>query len=220
MPLVSLSRRVRPAVPRVAIVAVAAVAAVAGLVVHSGQADHLLARVRGDDWSGEADRLVDLLNLEPGMAVADVGAGRGELAIEMAKRLGVSGRVYATEIDPVRLDDIRRAVRDAGLGTVTVVTAGDRDSNLPDACCDAIYLREVYHHFSDPAFTTTTLHRALKPGGRLAVIDYPQRGTSGGNCHCIDKQELIRQVTAAGFDHVSDQDRWSGSRYIVVFRKR
>jgi ubiquinone/menaquinone biosynthesis C-methylase UbiE len=220
MPPVSPWRWSRPAALRVAIAAAAAVAAVAGLLVHTGQADRLLALARGDDWSGEADRLVRLLGLEPGMTIADVGAGRGELAIEMAKRLGPSGRVYATEIDPARLDDIRRAAREAALETVTVVTAGDRESRLPEACCDAIYLREVYHHFSDPAFTTATLHRALKPGGRLAVIDYPQRGSSGGNCHCIDKQELIRQVTAAGFDHISDEDRWSGSRYIVVFRKR
>jgi precorrin-6B methylase 2 len=203
-----------------ALVATVAVAAAAGLLVQTGQADRLLALARGDDWPHEADRLMSLLSLEPGMVVADVGAGRGELAVEMAKRLGASGRVYATEIDAGRLDDIRRAVRAAGIDTVTVVTAGERESHLPEGCCDAIYLREVYHHFSDPAFTTTTLHRALKPGGLLAVIDYPRRESFGGDCHCIDKRELIQQVTAAGFDHVSDEDRWSGSRYIVVFRKR
>lgn len=219
MPLAAPWHWSRPVAPRVAIATIVAAAVVAGLLVHTGHADRLPALARGDDWSGEADRLVRLLDLDPGMTIADVGAGRGELAIEMAKRLGPSGRVYATEIDPARLDDIRRAVRDAALETVTVVTAGDRESHLPEGCCDAIYLREVYHHFSDPAFTTATLHRALKPGGRLAVIDYPQRGSFNGNCHCIDKQELIRQVTAAGFEHVSDEDRWSGSRYIVVFRK-
>lgn len=209
--------------PRRAVLAsgvLAALAAGASLLVGTGQAHRLLALARGDDWSGEADRLMILLDLKPGMTVADVGAGRGELAVEMAKRLGASGRVYATEIDPARLDDIRRAVRDAGLDTVTVVTAGERESHLPEACCDAIYLREVYHHFTDPAFTTATLHRALKPGGLLAVIDYPERRSFGGDCHCIDKHELIRQVTSTGFDHVRDEDRWSGSRYIVVFRKR
>lgn len=215
------SRRSRRAVLATGVLAaVTAGALVAGLLFYTGQGHHLLALARGDDWPGEADRLMSLLGLKPGMAVADVGAGRGELAVEMAKRLGASGRVYATEIDPSRLDDIRRAARDARLDTVTVVTAGERESNLPEECCDAIYLREVYHHFADPAFTTATLHRALKPGGLLAVIDYPPRGSFGGDCHCIDKRELIRQVTSTGFDHVGDEDRWSGSRYVVVFRKR
>jgi ubiquinone/menaquinone biosynthesis C-methylase UbiE len=220
MPLIPRPRWLRPGVRRIAAVATVATAALAGLLLYSGQGERVLALARGDDWSSEADRLVRVLGLEPGMTVADVGAGRGELAIEMARRLGPSGHVYATEIDPARLEDIRRAVRDAGLDTVTVVTAGARESHLPEACCNAIYLREVYHHLSDPAVTTMTLHRALKPGGLLAVIDYPERGSSGGNCHCIDKQEVIRQVAAAGFEHVSDEDRWSGSRYLVVFRKR
>lgn len=172
-----------------------------------------------DDWPDEADRLMQELALTPGMTVGEIGAGRGDLTIEMARRLGPRGRVFSTEIDAARLADIRRAAKDASLDNISVITAGERDANLPDACCDAIYMREVFHHFADPTHTTASLRRALKPGGLLAVIDYPQRGSPGSTCHCIDKAELIRLVTAQGFEVVREKDRWAEIRYLVVFRR-
>lgn len=176
--------------------------------------------VAADDWTDEAERLARVLRLQPSMTIAEIGAGRGELTVEMARRVP-QGRVYSTEIDRARLGDIERRVEEAGLPHVTVLEAGERDSNLPDGCCDAVFMREVYHHFGDAEHTTRTLHRALKPGGLLAVIDYPERGALfGGDCHCIAKDALIAQVTALGFEVVADEDRWAGIRYLVVFRKR
>jgi ubiquinone/menaquinone biosynthesis C-methylase UbiE len=172
-----------------------------------------------DDWPDEARRLTAVLAISPSATIAEIGAGHGELTVEMAKRVP-EGRMFSTEIDRDRLRDIERAVANAGAHHVTVIEAGQRDSNLPEGCCDAVYMREVYHHFDDGAVMTATIHRALRPGGLLAVIDYPQRGPSDGNCHCIPKPALIAQVTARGFEVVEDEDRWSGTRYLVVFRKR
>jgi ubiquinone/menaquinone biosynthesis C-methylase UbiE len=173
-----------------------------------------------DDWPDEASRLASVIALQPDMTLAEVGAGHGELTVEMAKRLGPGGRLFSTEIDPRRLEDIRAAVERAGLANVTVITAGEREANLPAGCCDAIFMREVYHHFSDPQGMVESLRRALKPGGMLVVIDFPSRGPSGANCHCIDKAELTRQVTAHGFEPVGDEDRWSGTRYLAAFRRQ
>lgn len=172
-----------------------------------------------DDWPDEARRLTQVLRVGSATVLAEVGAGRGDLAVEMAARVP-QGHLYATELDPARLADVKRAVADAKLSNVTVLEAGERESRLPEGCCDAVFMREVYHHFSDPAFTTATLHRALKPGGLLAVIDYPQRGAFGGDCHCIGQERLIELVTPQGFEVVSREDGWAGSRYLVVFRKR
>lgn len=172
-----------------------------------------------EEWPDEADRLVKRLALPRQATVAEIGAGRGELTVEVARRLGADGRLFSTEIDDARRDDIRRAVADAKLANVTVVTAGERSSNLDDGCCDAIYMREVFHHFGDRPAMTASLRQALKPGGRLAVIDYPLPNNYGGDCHCIDKAELIRIVTAAGFEVEHQQDRWAGIRYLVVFRR-
>ena len=172
-----------------------------------------------EDWTDEARRLLKVLALPASATVAEVGAGKGDLTIEMAKRLP-EGRVYSTEIDADRIADIKRAVGNAALRNVSVLEAGRLDSNLPEGCCDAVYMREVYHHFEDGPGTTATIHRALKPNGLLAVIDYPERGPAGGNCHCIAKAALIAQVTAQGFEVVTDEDEWSGVRYLVVFRRR
>lgn len=176
--------------------------------------------VAADDWADEAARLAKVLRMHSAMTLAEVGAGRGDLTVEMARRVP-EGRVYSTEIDRARLRDIERAVADARLSNVTVLEAGERESQLPPGCCDAVFMREVYHHFADPSYTTSTIHRALKSGGLLAVIDYPKRGELyGGNCHCMPKDTLIAQVTAQGFEVVADEDAWAGIRYLVVFRKR
>jgi predicted methyltransferase len=194
------------------LVVVLAAAAAAGLALRARAA-------ADDDWPDEGARLVRVLAVGAGATVAEIGAGRGELTVEVARQIGPTGRLYSTEIDAARRDDIQRAAEAAALANVTVVAAGERDTNLPEACCDAVYMREVFHHFGDKATMAAALRRAIKPGGRLGVIDYPLRSNYGGDCHCIDKAELIRIVTAAGFAMVHEQDRWAGIRYLLVFRR-
>ena len=99
----------------------------------------------------EAERLVETLELRPGDAVADIGAGAGAMSVAVAVVLGPRSRLYATEISAARLDEIRAAVSEAGLDNVTVVEGHATRTNLPEACCDAIFVRRVYHHFGDPA---------------------------------------------------------------------
>ena len=100
----------------------------------------------GAQTAEEAARLFDALELEPGMTVGEVGAGRGEMTIEMANRLGGEGHVYTNELDPARLEDIRNAVRREQIENVTVIESGANSTNLPERCCDAIFMRDVYHH--------------------------------------------------------------------------
>src|SRR5215475_12008170 len=143
----------------------------------------LLAVVLGagcNSWRGfgfraggpEMPRLRDELALKPGMSVADVGAGRGELTVALAAEVGPSGQVFSTDIDTHALEQIRARVAAAELRNVTVVQARARDTGLPTHCCDAVVLRRVYHHLSDPAATNGDLLRALRPGGVLAIIDF------------------------------------------------
>ena len=100
------------------------------------------------DADGEAGRLTEILGLAPGMTFADVGAGRGRLSVAMARRLGPTGRVYATEVDDKRLAQIREGGRSAGLDNIIVVAGGEEETGLPAGCCDAIVLRAVYHHLT------------------------------------------------------------------------
>ena len=168
----------------------------------------------------EVDRLIDLLQLRDGTRLAEIGAGTGWLTVEMASRVGASGRVYSTELSPRRLGQIRDAVADAGLANVTVVEAGEQSANLPAGCCDAVFMRRVYHHFADASAITDDLHDALVGGGRLVIIEFESSGLLGTVTRMgIEQSRLITEVTAGGFELVS-VDEWPGwGHYLAVFRK-
>ena len=182
----------------------------------------LVLRLAGGNDETEVERLAQVLDIQPGDSVADVGAGDGWLSIEMAAIVGESGHLFATELSADRRDDIRASVAAAGLDNVTVVEAGERETNLAAECCDAIFMRRVYHHLTDTAATNASLRAALKPGGRLAVIELefegllrPLRGWE----HWTDDAQVVAEVTAAGLTHVETVDWPLGAHYAAVFRK-
>ena len=169
-----------------------------------------------DNWMGfgfdasspELARLKQALALKAGMVVADVGAGKGELTRALADTVGPGGRAFATEVDPDRLTALRAMV-DAGKSrNVTIVEADSRDSRLPAGCCDAIVLRRVYHHLTDPAETIASLLRALRPGGLLAVIDMPPPVFIGRGSFGVPAQSVVDEVTATGFEMVHLHRDW------------
>ena len=177
----------------------------------------------------EAARLPALLELKPGSAVADVGAGKGKMAARMAAHVGPQGHVFATEIDAERLADIRKAAAKAGMGNVTVMEGGERDTRLPERCCEAIFLRKVYHHVTDPAPMNASLYRSLRPGGVLAIIDFspgtffwlwrPKGVPENRGGHGIPQKIVIEELTGAGFRLERVANDWPGWQYCVVFRK-
>jgi SAM-dependent methyltransferase len=180
----------------------------------------------------EMPRLRQVLGLKPGVSVADVGAGKGQVTLALAAEVGPSGHVFSTDIDPESLEQIRAAVAAEKLENVTVLRAQARDTGLPDNCCDAILLRRVYHHLTDPAETDASLLRALRPGGVLAVVDFPPfwfwpwapagvPENRGG--HGVASPLVVDEVTAAGFQLLQVINDWPGrgplSSYCAVFRK-
>jgi len=178
--------------------------------------------------TAEVQRIAEVLELEPGMLIADVGAGDGDFSVQLAERVGEDGRVYSTEVDEDQVDDIRRRIERAELGNVTPVLGNDQDTGLPENCCDAILLRLVYHHFTDPSPMRESLRRALRPGGLIAVIDFePHQGWGrvagvpdrGG--HGIRAEDLIEEMTSDGFEVIARFDDWQGEgdRFCVVFRR-
>lgn len=178
--------------------------------------------------ASEAYRIAEVLGLEPGLAVADVGAGDGEWTVSIARRVGPEGHVWATEVADDELEEIRQRVDREELGNVTVVRGAQTTSGLPDACCDAILLRLVYHHFTDPSRMRSDLRRALRPGGVLAVIDIePQEhwrkleGVPERGGHGIPADDLVRELVSDGFREVRRIEDWNDDpdRYCVVFRR-
>ena len=190
-----------------------------------------LPPARGQDaWEQQADRLAALLNWRPGSVVAEIGAGDGELTALAADRVGPSGRVYTTELNSEKLKHLKELA--AKTGNITALKAAVAATNLPPDCCDSIFMRTVYHHFTKPAEIDASLFQSLRPGGRLAVIDRePPPGSSvpegvpgnrGG--HGMPQKLLITELTAAGFQLEAVHDDWPGrsevyKTYCVVFRK-
>jgi ubiquinone/menaquinone biosynthesis C-methylase UbiE len=191
----------------------------------------LSAVCAGCQWSGfgfradgrEMPRLREVLTLETGRVVADVGAGKGELTFALAREVGPSGRVFSTEIDSGRLQRLRDAVGAAKLDTVTVVEAHGNETGLPLNCCDAIVLRRVYHHLADPSGINASLFRSLRPGGVLAVIDFPPPFFSSRGHLGVPAKIVVSEVASSGFELLRLIDDWPGrgplGSYCVVFRK-
>ena len=172
---------------------------------------------------GEMARLREVLALESGKVVADVGAGKGELTFALAKAVATTGHVYSTEIDPERLRRLREAVVAAKLDNVTVVEAHASNTGLPANCCDAIVLRRVYHHLTDPPGLNAGLLRALRPGGVLAIIDFPPPFFLGRGEFGVPAENVTAEVKASGFELVRLSDDWPGrgplGTYCALFRK-
>ena len=178
--------------------------------------------------AAENDRIARLLDLKPGMWVADVGAGDGDWAVEMAAVVGGEGHVFATEVEEDNVESIGRKIAGQLLGNMSAVLGGEESTGLEDGCCDAILLRLVYHHFTRPEPMRDSLRRALRPGGVIAVIDIvPQTtwrdlpGVPERGGHGIAADELVADMIGAGFEVVERIDDWPGDedRYCVLFRR-
>jgi ubiquinone/menaquinone biosynthesis C-methylase UbiE len=171
-------------------------------------------------WTGEAGRLAAALEVRPGSVVADVGAGNGGLIVELARIAGPRGGAFASERTAEQRAAIDRRAKAAGVA-VTVVEAADRATNLPDACCDAIALRMVLHHIADPGVFAEDLRRAIRPGGRVGIIDFaPGALPHLAGDHGVSRERVVSQFEAAGFQVAARDDQWGGRTYLIVFSPR
>ena len=187
----------------------------------------ILIRSVSADKRDEITRLAELLQWKPGTVVADIGAGDGSYSFLVAEHVGASGRVYATEIDKDKLQNLRARVASRKLDNIIVVESATADTNLPSDCCDSIFLRHVYHHITQPEDFDRNLLRSLKPGGRLAIIDFPPWPNStppkgvpmnrGG--HGVPQKVMVDELKSAGLQVEKVIDNWSGDDYCVVFVK-
>ena len=190
----------------------------------------LLFATAGQATESEIDHLADILQLSPGSLVADVGAGSGELSIAIASRVRPHGIVYATEIDPTLLERIRSAAQKASADNVVAIAGAEHDTGLPPSCCDAIFLREVYHHLTDPIGIDRALYRAMRPGARLPIIDYepterpgepaPAGVPANRGGHGVPERVVAAELTRSGFELVKSLD-WPISstikHYCILF---
>jgi ubiquinone/menaquinone biosynthesis C-methylase UbiE len=176
----------------------------------------------------EVGRLAELMGWKAGTVVADIGAGDGKYTFAAVERVGRTGKVYATEIDGKKLAELREEVAKRKQGNVVVVESKEAETNLPAGCCDAIFLRRVYHHLTKPAEFDADLVRSLKSGGRLAIIDFAPRAgldpvegvPSNRGGHGIPQKIVIEELSAAGLQVEKIVNDWPENSYCVLFVKR
>ena len=143
------------------------------------------------------DKVLDAIGVRPGMTVAEIGAGRGRYAVQLAVRVGPTGRVYAEDIDAGALDHLRQRCRRWRLENVEVILGDVTDPKLPPAQLDLIWIVSSYHHFDDPVALLRHALSALKPGGRLAIGEWISIHEPGR--HDATSEDIIRQMETAGY---------------------
>jgi ubiquinone/menaquinone biosynthesis C-methylase UbiE len=149
------------------------------------------------------DDLVNLLDLKPGMHVADIGAGTGYISWRMAKKVGPEGRVYAVEIQQEMLDLLAKKMPERGVNNVEGVLGTIQHVNLQPNSIDLAIMVDVYHEFSHPLEMLKSIVSALKPGGRIAFVEYRAEDVEIPikRVHKMTEQQVKREAELAGLVH-------------------
>ncbi|HYB94516.1 MAG TPA: methyltransferase domain-containing protein [Vicinamibacterales bacterium] len=160
-----------------------------------------LERVEREDEEAPSKALA-LLDLKPGMVVADIGAGSGYYTARIAKLVGPSGKVFATDIQPGMIQLLDRRIRQEGLTNVTTILGGHDDPHLPPNSIDLALMVDVYHELQQPQFFLQQLKYALKPNGRLVLLEFRKEDPSIPilEVHKMSVAEVRAEMEAEGYE--------------------
>ena len=151
--------------------------------------------------------IVAALGLTPGMAVADIGAGTGLFTRLMAEKVGAKGKVYAVDISAEFLAHIAAEAKKLGRKQIVTLRGDQETTNLPRGSVDLVFLSDVYHHLERPQQVLASLREALKPGGRLVVVEFDR--AEGRSSDFVlkhvraGKEVFIKEIESAGFKRVN-----------------
>jgi ubiquinone/menaquinone biosynthesis C-methylase UbiE len=167
--------------------------------------------------------IVDVCELKLGLNVADIGAGTGLFSRLFAKEVGPKGTVYAVDISSEFIDHILKTSKEQDLKNVKGIVCSPDSTKLPPNSVDLAFICDVYHHFEFPYKTMATVHKALRPGGRLIVIDFKKiPGVSKewifGHVRC-DQKEVTAEIVEAGFELIDTPDIME-EQYVLRFKKK
>jgi predicted methyltransferase len=149
----------------------------------------------------QPDRALDLIGITPGMVVADVGAGTGYMTIRLARRVGPTGKVYASDVQPPMLRIIQEKARAQRLSNVDIVQGTEDDARLPEHALDLALLVDVYHELRRPREMLRSIRRSLKPDGELILVEYRKEDPSIpiASAHRMSVADVRAEVEAEGF---------------------
>ena len=161
------------------------------------------------------DRVMDELGIKPGTTVADVGAGSGWFTVRAARRVAKDDVVYAVEINRNYVRHIRNRAKKEKLANIRAILAKSDDPLLPPRSVDVVLLLKTYHEVARPIPLLRKLRDALRPGGRVGIIDKNGIGTD----HGLNADVVIKEAAEAGFALVAQHDfvKSEGVDYFLVF---
>jgi SAM-dependent methyltransferase len=153
--------------------------------------------------------IADAIGLEPGMEVADVGAGTGLFLELLADRVGAEGKIWELDIAPQFVDHLRARAEKGGYAQVEARLCSERSIELPPASIDVAFLCDVYHHFEYPRSTMSSIRSALRPGGRVVIVDFeriPGKSRPWVMNHVrTGKAEVLAELRGFGFELLEEE---------------
>jgi predicted methyltransferase len=179
-----------------------------------------------DRWQRPSE-VMDALGIRPGSVVADIGAGRGYFTFRIAERVGPTGKLYSEDIADEVIEDITRRARERKLSQIEVVRGTENDVRLPADSMDVVMIVDTYHEFRDHDAIMRSVHRALKPGGKLGIIDkvedYGLRRSAYHDKHAINEELVKDEVVANGFRFARKQPGFTSNYgqhwWFLIFEK-
>jgi len=188
------------------------------------KADRPVAQIVSSRWSTEeardrlreADRVMDMAGIKPGMTVADIGAGEGYYTIRLAGRVGKEGRVLAQDIVPEVRDTLAERVNRERLDNVSVKLGEPANPKLPENSFDRVLMVHMYHEIGEPYEFLWNLRPALKAGGQVIVVDADRRTKDHGT-----PPDLLRcELGAVGYAQVRFERMPQAGGYFAAFEPR
>ena len=148
------------------------------------------------------DQVMDILGIEPGKSVADIGAGSGWFTVLAAKRVATTGTVYAVDINPEAVDYINGRIQKEQLHDVKTIHSTPENPELPPASVDAVLFLKAYHEVANPVVLLRNLRVSLRPGARVGIIE--RNGNSEN--HGVDKNVVLHEAGEAGYRLLEEHD--------------
>jgi len=172
-----------------------------------------------DAWQ-MPDAIMDALGIADGAAVADIGAGGGWFTVRLARRVGPNGTVYAQDLQAPMLEAIQRRVDREGLKNVRTIRGEVGDPRLPRSSVDVVLIVDAYHEFTNPVELLRHLAAALKPGGRIGVINYTKEGGGPGppSDERKEQAEVETEAKAAGLSVLRKENFLPFQYFLVLGR--
>lgn len=163
--------------------------------------------------------VVTALQLKPGEAIADIGAGSGYFTFRLARHVGENGRVYAVDVSPEMILHLNRRIRDLEIKSVVTVLAAADDPLLADGSVDRFFICNTWHHIENRARYLALLKKMLRPGGEVIMLDFKKEETPAGPPleMRIDRADLVEEMKESGFI-LAKEHTFLPYQYFLVFK--